>query len=273
MKNMLFVIILVFSVLLSPLSVQARTNHATMPDFVELTESARESDMSVENLFEKIKEMHKDFTSVNVTTEMRMKLKVDGEENKYELVHTSLSKYDNENVSAIHSITENLGKDKSYTENVITTDDPSINYWKEELASDFYWEDIEDESVNEYIANRKAMLMPHYFSLLHSIMEVKNDLSLQETDDEYILTLNNQDPNLSEIFKEVFAILEDMPEVGQKVQFLTLVIDKENYFIKAMDLNIAHPVDENNLMILTIQNSFSQWNQVSDENINNQVLK
>lgn len=112
----------------------------------------------------------------------------------------------------------------------------------------------------------KYIVNPDYFQLLKGLNELTEDLALEETDNDYVLTLKNKGADVIGIYEKEFQFnLSQFPKSKYKNE-LTVKIDKKSKFLKEFKMNISTSGDQGTLAIKS-ETSYSDWNLVKKEDI------
>lgn len=112
----------------------------------------------------------------------------------------------------------------------------------------------------------KYIVNPDYFQLLNGLNELAQDLKLEETDNDYVFTLKDQDADILGVYGKEFRFnFSQFPKSNFKKE-LTVKIDKKSKFLKEFKMNISTSGDQGTLTIKS-EISYSDWNLVKKEDI------
>lgn len=122
------------------------------------------------------------------------------------------------------------------------------------------WEKEVQEKGGKYI------VYPDYFQLLKGLNELTEDLALEETDNDYVLTLKNKGADVIGIYEKEFQFnLSQFPKSKYKNE-LTVKIDKKSKFLKEFKMAVSTSGNKGTLTIKS-EISYSDWNLVKKEDI------
>ena len=112
----------------------------------------------------------------------------------------------------------------------------------------------------------KYIVNPDYFQLLKGLNELTEDLALEETDNDYVLTLKNKGADVIGIYEKEFQFnLSQFPKSKYKNE-LTVKIDKKSKFLKEFKMAVSTSGNKGTLAIKS-ETSYSDWNLVKKEDI------
>lgn len=121
-----------------------------------------------------------------------------------------------------------------------------------------------DKEVQE--KGGKYIVYPDYFQLLKGLNELTEDLALEETDNDYVLTLKNKGADVIGIYEKEFQFnLSQFPKSKYKNE-LTVKIDKKSKFLKEFKMAVSTSGNKGTLTIKS-EISYSDWNLVKKEDI------
>ena len=121
-----------------------------------------------------------------------------------------------------------------------------------------------DKEVQE--KGGKYIVYPDYFQLLNGLNELAQDLKLEETDNDYVFTLKDQNADILGIYGKEFRFnFSQFPKSNFKKE-LTVKIDKKSKFLKEFKMNISTSGDQGTLAIKS-ETNYSDWNLVKKEDI------
>lgn len=214
-------------------------------------ESSSQQELTVKQLLKKAKKANNKVTSVAVGMQMDLK---SGSKNTHQDFLAQVQ-YDNGELTKVNSqLEETSGSQTSYDEVIaIQTDNNSFSYYQRSDKNG-QWRNGEWETID---------LDPDYFSFLDIIYKMSDDLTIEEDDDDYVLSLRSQNIDLISLFSDELNLSLTGVEQTEMEKDFEIRFAKKTFYLKGFDMDLNYSSDKGSLSI-NIGGTYSDWNKVKD---------
>lgn len=149
---------------------------------------------------------------------------------------------------------ETSGSQTSYDEVIaIQTDNNSFTYYQRSDKNG-QWRNGEWETID---------LDPDYFSFLDIIYKMSDDLTIEEDDDDYVLSLRSQNIDLISLFSDELNLSLTGVDQTEMEKDFEIRFAKKTFYLKGFDMDLNYSSDKGSLSI-NIGGTYSDWNKVKD---------
>ena len=104
---------------------------------------------------------------------------------------------------------------------------------------------------------------PDYFSFLDIVYKMSDDLTIEEDDDAYVLSLRSQNIDLISLFSDELNLSLTGVEQTEVEKDFEIRFDKKTFYLEEFDMDLNYNGDKGSLS-MDIGGTYSDWNKVKD---------
>ncbi|AND79882.1 DUF6612 family protein [Streptococcus pantholopis] len=214
-------------------------------------ESSSQQELTVDQLLKKAKRASNKVTSVAV--DMQLDIKSSSGNTHQDFL--AQAQYDNGELTKVSSqIEETSGSQTSYDEVIaIQTDNNRFTYYQR-TDKNGQWRNGEWETID---------LDPDYFSFLDIVYKMSDDLTIEEEDDAYVLSLRSQNIDLISLFSDELNLSLTGVEQTEVEKDFEIRFDKKTFYLEEFDMDLNYKGAKGSLS-MDIGGTYSDWNKVKD---------